>query len=380
MSYLQQYRTVFFYFCLIFFSSCQSDLDFSTEVEPEPSPIECLKKTINGQEICVEQRIETFHVQKIEDKLVDFLFVLDVSPSMTNDLSRLGQAFESLMSQIHQSQWQIFFTTADHGDHDYSVDLDTDEKIFDHLKWEDYSGNEPFFGYFMHLEYQGKKMNQQQLNSETPDYINVFKDTLTRKSGDDCSLAPYCQGSLEQPLRVLNSSLERLAQSKTPILRESADFVSFIVTDEDERVEDPNQATKASEVLKTFNTLFPKKSFYSFGLLIQDEQCLTQQKNHSPQAVYGEKVSELASLTQGKNVSLCEEDYGPDLEELSRLLRIFMESVKLKEKPISPEIQVQFIKGKRQTGWKLEGNKLMFKKALEPGSEIKVSYFVKTKQ
>ena len=379
MKYLKLHKMVLLCFYLFFLFSCRSDLDFSTSAESEET-VKCLKKVVNDQEICVEKREETFHVKNIENKLVDFLFVLDVSPSMTNDLFRLGQAFESLMSQIHKSQWQMFFTTADHGDHNYGIDLDTGEKIFNNQKWEEYLGDEPFFGRFMYLEHQGKKTDQKILHPKIPDYLNVFKDTLTRGPNDDCSLAPYCQGSLEQPLRVLNSSFKRLAQSKTPILRESADFISFIVTDEDERVEDPDQATKASDVLQTFKALFPKKSFYSFSLLIQDEQCLSQQKSHSPQAVYGKTVSELAPLTQGKNISLCEEDYGSALEELSHLLRSFIESVQLKKSPILPEIKVQFVKGKSQTDWELVGNKLVFKEALEPGSEIKVSYFVKVEK
>ena len=374
MKYLKLHKVILLCFCLVFLFSCQSELDFSTLETPKQT-VKCLTKQVDNREVCVKQKEQTFHVQDIGNKPVDFLFILDVSPSMTNDLSRLGKAFESLMSQISKTQWQMFFTTADHGDHNYNVNLDTNEKIFDNQKWEKYSGNKPFFGRFMYLEYQGKRINEKRLYPELPDYINVFKDTLTRKPGDDCSLAPYCQGSLEQPLRVLNSSLERLA--KTSTLQESADFISFIVTDEDERAEDSNQATKASDVFKTFKTLFPKKSFYSFNLLIQDEQCLNQQKKHSPQAIYGKRISELALLTQGKNVSLCEQDYGAVLEELSYLLRSFIESVKLEKNPILPEVQVQFIKGKSQTGWKLVGNKLVFQEALEPGSEIKVSYFIK---
>ena len=380
MSYLQKHKILFFYCCLLLVCSCRGDLDFSTpgESKEDPAPsAPCLKKTVNNEEICVEKKTEIFRLDNIESRQVDFLFILDVSPSMTNDLSRLGQAFESLMSEIHKSQWRIFFTTADHGDHKYGEDIITGEKIFDHSRWEDYSGLEPFFGHFMHLEYQGKKMDQKQLSPQTPDYVNVFKDTLTRKPGEDCSLAPYCQGALEQPLRVLKSSLERVSQSEEPVLRKSADFVSFIVTDEDERGEDPDEATSAKEVLKTFKTLFPRKSFYSFGLLIQDEKCLAEQKNHSPQAVYGTKVAELALLTQGKNISICEKDYGPPLKELSHLLRSFIESLKLKQKPVSKEIKVEFIKGKAQTDWTLTGNKLVFKTPLEEGNEVKVSYFVK---
>ena len=256
--------------------------------------------------------------------------------------------------------------------------------ISSHQHWRDYEGSAPHFGHFMDLEYQGKKLNQKTLNVQTPDYVNVFKDTLTKTPNEDCSHAPYCQGSLEQPLRVLNSSLERMAEeedsSSSLSLRKSADFISFLVTDEDERVEEPDNATKAEEVVENFKTWFPGKSFHSFALLIQDEECLNLQKKHSPNSVYGEKVSKLAELTHGKNISLCEENYGPSLQEISHLLRNLIESLKLDQEPLLPEeIKVEFVKGKNRTDWTIKGKKLVFNSALETGSEIKVSYFVEKK-
>ena len=316
-----------FFFVIILFFSCESQVEFLQDDEGKNN--ECLEKKVEGQSICVEQRVEIFQVGNLSSKSVDFLFILDVSPSMTDDLARLGQAFEALMSQILVSNWRMFFTTADHGDHNYEEDPSSGEKIFSHQKWENYQGNEPYFGQFMQLEYQGKKLSQKSLDAKTSDYVNIFKDTLTRELDEDCSLAPYCQGSLEQPLRVLNSSLARSAQTSTMLsaLGESAVFISFIIIDEDERVEDQENATTADEVWKNFNRLFPGKSFHAFSLLIQDEQCLALQKQHSPQSVYGKKVSELAKLTNGKNISLCEEDYGPPLQELSSLLRALIESL-----------------------------------------------------
>ena len=342
----------------------------------------CLIKKVEGQDICVEQKVETFHVKNLHDRFVDFLFILDVSPSMTDDLAHLGQGFEDLISQIKGSNWQMAFTTADHGDHDYDEYLDSGIKVFSQQKWEDYQGDQPYFGQFMNLEYQGKKLPQIILDPATPDYVNIFKDTVTRGMDEECSLAPYCQGSLEQPLRVLNSSLKRLARSdsESSFLKKSEVLVSFIVTDEDERVEDQNHATTAEEVLTDFSKLFPEKSFHVFTLLIQDETCLIQQKEHSLQSVYGTKISELAKITNGKNVSLCEENYGPPLQEISAILRTLIESLELKEEPIlKEEIKVEFIKGESQENWKTVGNKLVFKEFLTPDSEIKVSYFVKAK-
>ena len=373
-------------YCFVVFSSCKSRVEFLVDgpLDPvlEQEQGDCLEKEVKGKTICVIKKEETFQVDALNKKAVDFIFVLDVSPSMVEDLARLGQAFEDLMSQIVASHWQIFFTTADHGDHDHTIDPVSGKTAFSHQKWQDYHEDQPYFGNFMYLEHQGKKINQKKLDAQTSDYINVFKDTVTRGPGGDCSLAPYCQGSLEQPLRVLKSSLERLAQGKqignTLSLNPSAkDTVSFIITDEDERSENSDQATTAEEVLGTFKKLFPEKSLHSFSFVIQDDECLARQKQYSPQSVYGQKVSKLAELTNGKNISLCEESYGLLLQELSHLVRSLIESLTLKEQPIlESEITVEFKKGTPRTEWQLKGRKLIFKEVLELGSEIKVSYFV----
>jgi len=378
-------KITFLLYCFVVFFSCKSQVAFLLDDPSEPAleQNDCLEKEVDGRAICVVRKVETLQADALNKKSLDFVFVLDVSPSMVEDLARLGQSFEDLMSQIVVSNWQIFFTTADHGDHDHMVDPVSGYTAFSHQKWQDYHEDQPYFGNFMYLEHQGKKINQKKLDAQTSDYINVFKDTVTRGPDDDCSLAPYCQGSLEQPLRALKSSLERLAQGKqtgenTLSLNPSAkDVVSFIITDEDERVENSDHATTAEDVLQTFKTLFPEKYLHSFSLIIQDDECLARQKQYSPQSVYGQRVSRLAELTNGENMSLCEENYGFLLQELSHLLRGLIESLTLKGRPVlKNEITVEFTKGTPRTDWKLEGKKLVFKEALEPGSEIKVSYFV----
>ena len=374
------YKLLFFFFISISFFSCQSKIDFLVEDEVEPES-ECLEKEkeIDGQVVCLEEKVEIFTVGELSNKWVDFLFVLDVSPSMTDDLARLGQSFESLMSRIIKSNWRMFFTTADHGDHVFNI-AGNNEKIFTQQKWEDYQGTEPVFGHFMNLEHGGKVLPQKYLDMSLPNYIDIFKDTLTRSPDDGCERAPYCQGALEQPLRVLNSVLERVAQDSSSGVRKPADIVSFIVTDEDERKEDSQNATTAEDVVQTANKLFPTKKFSAFSVLIQDEGCLKQQMERSEDSVYGTKVSELAKLTGGKSISLCEEDYGPPLQELSALLRSIIEGFSLKEEPISTaDVKVEVLNNKKtiSTKWKLVGKQMVFEGGLEPGLQVKVSYFVK---
>ena len=384
--------------CLFFSLSCAEKVSISGPEAPEqeekpadPVAQPCLIQNIGGRDICVEQRVETFYVNQLENQAVDFLFVLDVSPSMSQVLERLGQAFLSLMSHIKTTRWRMFFTTADHGDHNYKENPNTGEKIFSEDRMEDYHGPAPYFGHFMNLEYKGKALDQNYLSPQVPDYIQVFQDTLTRNQEDSCSLAPYCQGAMEQPLRSLKASLTRFKSLTPPVAepeQEPSSLISFIVTNEDERKEDPAKATTAQEVLDHFKALFPSKAFYSFGLLIQDEDseesenCLQKQsqlaeKEARYSAVRGGRVSELAQITGGKNISLCEEDFGPPLQHISQLLRKHIQSLSLKEEPLSGPVRIEFLKGKSQTGWTREGKKLLFEDVLPLHSEIKVSYFVK---
>ena len=376
---MTHYKTSFLLLLICGLFACSAPIQV---VQLQDAPSDCIIKKIDGEQRCVEKKVEVFKVQAFTNKFVDFLFILDVSPSMLDDLARLGEAFSSLMSHIHQTNWQMFFTTADHGDHEYQINSEG-ETFFTHEAWQDYEGKDPYFGSLMNLELNGQKLEQKKLTHETPDYEKVFKDTLTRRAGESCSLAPYCQGDMEQPLRVLKSSLERFEEKQASKDEEgegfnpAANLISFIVTDEDERVEDSAPATTAQAVVDTAQRLFPKKAFHAVNLLIKDEACLNQQKQHSPQSVYGEQVALLADLTDGRNISICEKDYGALLKDLSRYLALLIQSLKLTEKPILPdEVSVEFIAGPKQDDWELKKNKVVFPKPLAVGSRIKVSYFV----
>ena len=80
--------------------------------------------------MCVEQKEETIVIKDITNHPIDMIFVWDVSQSMQADLLRIGQAFDSLISQVEDTDWRIMFTTTYHGDHEFEEDLDTGAKIF----------------------------------------------------------------------------------------------------------------------------------------------------------------------------------------------------------------------------------------------------------
>ena len=363
---------MFFQFILVFlciiFTACESKVQFLIEGD------DCITKTVRGKEVCVQKKTQMFRVAGLKDHPVDFIFVLDVSDSMQDDLARIGKAFVPLISQIQETDWHILFTTADHGDHHFSESKETGKKTFTNQQWRDYTGDKPYFGQFMPLEHQGSLLLEKQLSKAVPQYQEVFRDTLTRNFEDSCHLPPFCQEGMEQPLRALNASIERLADSPS-LLHSSGDIIAFLVTDEDERVEDAESADTAESVVQNVQQFFPGRSFHAFTMVIQDEACLLRQKQYAKGSQYGTKVSAIAELTQGQSLSLCEEDYRVAFAEMSSLLRSLIEKITLKEKPVLPKtMQVKFIKG-APIPWRLHGQKLIFESPLDPGSQIKVSYW-----
>ena len=351
--------------------------DETKEVEErEPASIEYIE--------VLEQHREIFHTRPLQSQAVDFIFILDVSFSMLKDLARLGNAFSSLMSEIDKTDWRMAFTTADHGDHNYSVNKKDRSLKFTNQSWKRYNGPDPFFGKLMFLEHNNRILNRNWLTPHVPHHRQIFKHTLTRRKTDGCNLPPHCQGDLEQPLRAFNALFERMSHPDYPShlkLRPHASLVVVFITNEDERVEDSNNATQASAVLENFNHLYPSKNLISFGILIKDDFCYQRQiTSHSPDAVYGNKVAQLATFTGGQNISICEKSYHVPLSKVSQTIRDHIQSFTLMYKPAEEqETKVKFYSG-QPSPWALRGKQILFKDDLQPETEVEVTYFTTRRQ
>ena len=362
-------KIILYVFLLVWITGCKQNLQFYGNAnednlysEEDDEGFSC-----DEDEFC--SITEKFSLTDKETAL-DILFILDVSESMKKDLEKLGHSMQSLLSQIQDFDWQMAFTTADHGDH---------LKYGDKVKQQngaDYRGKEPHFGRLMDLEFRGKKLNQQILKKSDDFYDIIFHDTLSmNEKSQACSFAPYCQGDHEQPLRALKSAIER--DENELFFREKANFIAIVVTNEDERVEDPENATTAKEVKQTFQSKFSgKKNFYGFGIIVQDEQCYKQVKRKSPVVEYGERVGELARVTQGRNISICTQDYGKALQGVSGLIRRrVLDRIYLAEAlpdPHSVEIEMN---PKQDVQWQVKGQEIIFNSSLKKGTKIKVTYY-----
>ena len=346
-------------------SEFSSDLSSQNEriVDDENVFVDCERG-----EICSIK--EVFHLSAPETAL-DMVFVLDVSPSMKKNLEKLGQKMNSILSYISEFDWQMAFTTADHGDHIKTTR--GGEVIISNEDWRNYDGEQPYFGQFMNLEYRGQIINETILKKENNFHRDIFYDTLTMEGGP--SLPPFSQRGHEQPLRVLKSVFERYEDEPFP--RKKGITMAIVISNEEERVEDSDQATTAEEVQAAHNAAYPGKKFYGFGIIVDSESCYKQQKGGIRRRVaeYGRRLARLAEVTQGRNISICSADYGPALQGISRLVRTkALNNVYLKTAlPQESSVQVS-IQPAQSVEWRVEGRYIVFDSPLKTGTQVEVVY------
>lgn len=325
-----------------------------------------------------EVMTEYFVISSKDD--LEILLVVDTSTSMDDNLQKIGDNIQSMLSYIKTKNWRMAFTTADHGDHTSSTSNES---------WEDYTGTHPRFGKLMSLEHNKTILNEFILHKEMSLYENIFKDTITREDPSDCDLPPYCQEGNEQPLRAMQATFSRYAvdSQAQQFFRPDTDTIALIITDEDERREDHENATTATEVLHTYNTIFngQNKRLFGFSISIQDAECYDREiKNDgflgflrpNRSADYGYVIGQLANLTGGKNISLCSTDYSTVLSQISQFTQHLVDSSVTLEKMfyVPNSVQVALLPSQPDITWQLLGRKIVFSMGIKPKTKVKVTY------
>ena len=318
-----------------------------------------------------KSRYEEFYL-KSQRKAVDILVVVDASTSMNHHLTKLGQSLAPLLSAIFDYDWQIAFTTADHGDHGAYIPASGQDQWRSHV-----AETSPAFGRLMFLENSGRILKRRVLTPDMPDYESIFFHTVSHYPGISCGLPPGCHNSNEQPLRALKSSIERAGFDNQDFFRPGVDFVSLIIANEDERDQDPKRAARAEDVIQSFYKQFggQGKKFIAFNILVKDEACWQAERAKSLASI-GKRIGRLALLTgrQENNISICAASYQPGLQTISRYIKSSLEnSVALSEDPVPGTVRVRFKKG-GDIRWTLYGRKIVFQEKIERGSRIGVFY------
>ena len=107
---------------------------------------------------------------------------------------------------------------------------------------------------------------------------------------------------------------------------------------------------------------------------MKDEECLLKELNQNQRAKEGAKISKLAELTGGENISICSENYGAKLKQISHAIKSRMErSIRLKKLPLSDSVEVEF-SGGVSIPWILSVKRLIFKGNLEKDTLITIRY------
>lgn len=360
---------------LMFLSSCSSsEINFSSLSALEQT--RHLSQVDDVEEVLKDdyERESFFLERTVLNSVPDILIVIDSSGSMYHRLRSLGEKFSHLLSVIYNYDWQIAFTTVDHGDQS----VHRADRLQD--TWQDNREEVASYGALSPLDNGTAVLKQKVLNKYTSDYANIFYQTLSHGRSRDCERPPYCTGALEQPLRSLKSAIERSSGDNKEFFRDNADLISLIITNEDERPEDQERATRADDVINSFNKAFKgmNKKFVHFNIMIKDANCQKKERKRSWQAskaIIGRIIGELATKTGGENIDLCSEDYGSQLEKISRHIRRVLENntVLLKQRPESDSIQIDF-RGHKELDWTAHGRKITFQGSLGKKHRITVKY------
>ena len=360
-----------FFISFLFLSSCHQEAGFQT-LSSLPEQRQTLASTASpslANDPMIER--EAFQLRQ-KQATIDFLILPDTSQSMTHHLKNLGESLSDLLYVISDYDWQMGFTSVDHGDYRY--------KSAHQDQWRDHiPKGKGRFGSLMVLENGSQFLPTKILSSRISNYENVFRHSLSHIPSVSCNRPPFCSSPVEQPLRSLKSAIERGFLSNRALFRSSSDyFVSILASNEDERKEDAGRATSPAEVIATFKKQFQNstKKFLHYSIVVDNKDCLKKERNQNFSAGISYASMKLSHKTAGPGaiMSLCSQNYGSDLRVISQHIKNQVEnSFFLQKDPIPNSVEVHFSRGP-QVRWTLRGREILFDNKSYENIEGTVSY------
>lgn len=284
---------------------------------------------------------------------VDVLFVVDNSPSMSEEQELLGSALNSFISNMGRLDWQIGITTTDVSNGTYGIK-----------------------GGLVDMKGTGQKV----LNKNTPNFANIFKNTVKRDEVIGCNnTTKPCPSSDERPLEAVSLAIGKRGGENAQFFRDGADLAVVIVSDEDEHSDGGAGAMSAATLAAVAQGAFGStKTFSAYGIVIQpgDSACLNANLALNS-AYYGYHAAALALLTGGVTGSLCDADYGPALSSIAGRIRDVVKSVTLQYTPNPDTVQLVMTPFDSSLTWKIEGNQVRFSKSPKKGTRVEIVYLPK---
>lgn len=329
--------------------------DDNGPVDPNPNP--------SPDPLGMEQVFQ----QKASSGKLDLLVVIDNSDSMMMDHAhhKIRNMFNGFLSTLEGVDYQIGFTTTNHYNrHQFNV-----------------SG---WGGTLEGLRGEDLKI----LSPNTPNKEALFLNALDREEAVKCRKGQRdevkaCGTNYEQPLRVIKQFVDKRDKENTGFFREESDFVTIIITDENETTEGGFAVTKPDSVISHVEQNFSGlKNYTNYSVIIEpgDRVCRREQAcSEFPcwwlGSEYGYEASELSKKTSGRTTSICSQDVSSDFKVIGESVKqggLFSE-VKLQFEPLDGSVSVKMVPDSGVT-YSIDGKIIKFSEAPANGTEITVNY------
>jgi hypothetical protein len=301
------------------------------------------------------------------NKQVDFLLVLDDSYSMLPELKKLAAKMTSFVTSLDASNldWQMCVTTT-------RGNLLNGRMVYGSpLAWKNY------------LPKSG--VPNTVLKKGTLNLPMVFTSTV-----DSLTIG----GGYSGDERAIKATHENFSNSKTNnCYREGAAISVIVISDEDERsVGGLKENVKETDSTTAFQPFEPedlpsnlieqaKASFgepvrFTFNSIIvkpDDKACEEEQDKDTSPSHFGHTYFEASRLTEGGVGSICDKDYGSNLNIFRDKIVNSLSTLKL-ECDADPRTMEVKIEGAHVSGLKLDGKNLKFTYPLIEGTKIDLKY------
>jgi hypothetical protein len=285
---------------------------------------------------------------------VDILIINDNSYSMEVEQNKMSERFPSFVSAFTGLDYQIAMTTTDISSTDSKLNL----------------GGRV-------VEWTGA--NSKHLNGNSPNANALFKNTIRRSETIGCVKRNDCPSGDEQPLKAAMLAMDQRFTANSGVFRDNTDLAIVVLSDEDELSDGGALATKPSDVIERFRAHFGNsKRLAVYGIVIKpgDETCRTSQLKQTEGgkgAYFATHVDELARLTGGSTLSICDDDYSQSLSDISNSVRRLVGTFELNQVPTPGSVEVVLTPAQK-IPFRVEGKKVIFDTPPPAGTRVEISY------
>lgn len=284
---------------------------------------------------------------------VDIIFVIDNSLSMLEEQQKLATKLSFFTNSISGVDWQIGITTTDVSGGFYSTNGDLVDLVF-----------------------PGTNIKSKILTKHTPNYEQVFLNTVTRYGTVlNCeNTSVGCASGNEQPMKATYMGIERRNSVNTGFFRTGADLVTIILSDEDEDSPTLSDLISPEKLIGYVADTFPDKRYTNYGIIYRpnDQNCMSTDVQGGR---FGVSIQRLVDLTGGISVSICDSDYSKSLAKIGKKVQRIAKHLKLSKNPKKDSsIEVTLKPAQPEITWKVVGNDLELSDTPVKGTKIIVKY------